>query len=207
MTTAVEVRMRIFSLDSPRTIWGDWSDALEYGFVDWDEETDTRSIVRSGPYTPPAYLYWDVLIFTQFIKNALEKSELTGISAFTHLKKTHIVNLDWKAWDTTRDITYHTELDGEPEDLITSLPHDESLAQHMPEYWLASIESVLSVHVDRSHSSTDPSDFLTILHADPTIDFFQGDEYTGHFVSQRAKEWLAHHCPGCFTFSLIPFAD
>jgi hypothetical protein len=199
--------MNIFLLDSVRTLWGDWSEALEYGLIGRNEKTDAKSIERSGPYTPPAYLCWDFLIFTQPIKEKFEVSNLKGIGSFDYLEKTHIVELDWKKWDLTKDIAYHIELDGEPEDLITSRPHNESLANSMPEYWLASIETALSVSVSRNNLDKEPSEYLQIIKADPAIDFFQGDEYTGYFVSQRAKDWLEHHCPGCFTFSLIPFTN
>jgi len=200
-----EADMSIFLLDCAKTPWGDWSDVLEYGLVDWDEETDARSIERSGPYTPVAYLCWDALILTQPIKELFENSGLKGTGSLVHLEKTHIVDIDWKTWDTTKDITHHLELDGEPSDIITSLPHDEWLAKRMPEYWLVSVDATLSVQIDRTAQSKDPSNRLQIIQADPSIDFFHGHEHTGYFVSQRAKDWLEYHCPGCFTFSLIPF--
>ncbi|CAG8865800.1 hypothetical protein PS627_01719 [Pseudomonas fluorescens] len=198
--------MNIYFLDNVNTPWGDWGDTLEYGLIGWDEDTDANSIERTGPYTPAAYLCSEILVLTQPIKDALEASGLKGLGSFEPMEKTHIVDLDWKAWDTSRDITEYIDLDDEPEDIIGSRPHDQSLAERMPEYWHAPVVAALALRVDRSKPDCDYSEYLQVVKVDATLDFFTSDDHGGYFISQRAREWLEQHCPGCFTFSLIPSA-
>ncbi|NIE75308.1 hypothetical protein F3J45_12750 [Pantoea sp. Ap-967] len=171
--------------------------------IGWDEDTDIDSIERTGPYTPLAYIRSGVLVLTQAIKDALERSDLKGINRFEHLEKTHIVELQWQDWDTNKAITEHLDLEGEPESIIDSRPHDPELAKRMPEYWQAFVVGKLSLRKDPKQPENDLGKYLQVLKADDKADFFKADVYGGYFLNERAKQWLEQHCPGCFDFTLI----
>ena len=198
--------MNIYHLDNLPTPWGDWGAVLLQGLIAWDEDTDVDSIRRAGPYTPPAYIRSGLLVLTQPVKEALERSGLKGISRYEHLEKTHIVQLDWLHWDTGKPITEYLELEGGPSSVIESLPHDPELAARMPAYWQAFIVGKLNLLKDPRHEPADLGQYLQVLKADEKADFFKGDVYRGFFLSERAKAWLEQQCPGCFTFTLLRYA-
>jgi len=204
MAKTVEADMNIYHFNNVTRPWGDWGTVLAYGMIGWDEDTDIDSIERSGPYTPLAYIRSGVLVLTQAIKDALESSDLKGISRFEHLEKTHVVELEWQHWDTRQAITEHLDLDGEPESIIHSRPHDPELARRMPEYWQAFVVGKLSLRKDHEKQQSELSQYLQVLKVDDKADFFKADTYGGYFLNERAKHWLETNCPDCFDFTLIP---
>lgn len=199
--------MNIYHFDNSPSPWGDWGAALLQGMIAWDEDTDVDSIRRVGPYTPPAYIRSGSLVLTQPVKEALEQSGLKGISRYEHLEKTHIVHLDWLHWDTSKPITDYLELDGGPTSIIDSLPHEPALAAGMPAYWQAFVVGKLNLLKDPRHDPADLGQYLQVLDADEKADFFKGDVYRGYFLTERAKAWLEQQCPGCFTFTLLHYAE
>jgi len=196
--------MNIYLVSNAQTPWGDWGEVLAYGMIAWDEDTDIDSIERTGPYTPPAYIRSGLLVLTEPTKEALENSGLKGISRFEHLEKSHIVELDWQQWDAAKGINVYLELDGEPESIIESRPHNPQLAARMPAFWCAYVAGKLALRMDESVKSNDPSHYLQVVRADERVDFFKANVHGGYFVSERAKNWLEQHCLGAFQFALIP---
>ncbi|QXI46770.1 hypothetical protein HU763_018660 [Pseudomonas anuradhapurensis] len=199
--------MNIYHFDNSPSPWGDWGAVLLQGMIAWDEHTDVDSIRRAGPYTPPAYIRSGSLVLTQPVKEGLERSGLKGISRYEHLEKTHIVQLDWLHWDTRKPITDYLELEGGPTSIIDCLPHDPALAASMPAYWQAFVVGKLNLLKDPRHEPADLGQYLQVLKADEKADFFKGDVYRGYFLSERAKAWLEQQCPGCFTFTLLHYAE
>ncbi|WP_438280634.1 hypothetical protein [Pseudomonas alabamensis] len=202
--TDAEAKMTIYLCQNAPTPWGDWGSALIHGLIGWDETTDVDSIERAGPFTPPAYICWGSLIFTQPIKEALEASKLKGIR-YEHLEKTHIVRIDWQDWDVNKPITDYIDLDGGPSSIIEGFEHDPSLARQMPDYWRALVTGRLNLRTVPEQESNGLSSYLQILKAD-NADFFKADVHGGYFVSEKAKIWLNRHCPGCFNFLPIHLA-
>ena len=198
--------MKIYYCDDAPTPWGDWGVALVRGSLAWDEDTDIRSIERVGPFTPLAYICSGAFILTHPIKEALESSDLTGISRYQHLEKTHIVRIDWQHWDDSKPITQYLDLDGGPSSIIDSLQHDTKLARQLPEYWRGFIAGRLKLSINSDKDPRDVSAYLRVLQADENTDFFKGDLYGGYFVSEKAKIWLERFCPECFNFPIIPTA-
>ncbi|WP_434771494.1 hypothetical protein [Pseudomonas entomophila] len=191
--------MNIYFCQNAPTPWGDWGSALVHGLIGWDEETDTDSIERVGPFTPPAYICWGSLIFTHPIKEALEVSGLKGIR-YEYLEKTHIVRIDWQDWDIKKSVTDYIELEGGPSSIIEGVEHDPELARQMPDYWRGLVTGRLSLRTIPEKESTDLTGYLQLLKADDNTDFFKADVHGGYFVSEKAKIWLDRHCPGCFNF-------
>jgi len=207
MEKDMEVNMAIYYCGNTPTPWGDWGESLIHGTLARNEKTGERSIERVGPFTPAAYISYGSLIFTHPAKEALKSSNLNGIDRYEFLKKTRIVRLEWQHWDAKKPITDYLDLAGGPSTIIENHKHDAELSKQMPDYWQAFVSKKLSLSMLPDNESLSIGNYLKVIKADNDMDFFKGDIHGGYFVSERAKTWLERHCPGCFTFSLIPFAD
>ena len=120
-------------------LWGDYGRILISGVSGFDERENGRlRFYRTGPFSPPLVVTLaDNLIATEAMRSTLK--EVRGISGFLPVIKQQIVALDWHLWDlTSEDIP--RELEGEPEQILLSGPHDREAANALGELYEVQLE-------------------------------------------------------------------
>lgn len=200
----VKSKKILFLIENKIAPWGDWGDILWAGLTPWNEDKQSISIERTGPFTPKAYFSSNNFIFTKEIKELIEKSSLKGIKFLYEIEKKKIINLDWTKWDVNKDITEYLDDLYEPVDLIFDGINDVKLNQDMPSYYLASIKNQIHLNKNKLINMQNLSEYITFAdHKLDNSDFFMGIEIIGCFISERAKDWLEKYCPNCFNYYLI----
>lgn len=194
----------IYLIKNKDTHWGDWSDLLWSGFAPYDDETDVVYIERTGPFVPPVYISGGNLIFTETAKESYEKHFIDSLIFPYILEKRKIVNIDWQKWDKNKEFYDYIEDVFEPEDIIENYLHDNETALAMENLYLA--ETINSIHlgIDKNSKSKNPSDYIFLKNPqEERIDFAEGIEYRGYFISERVKNWFDDNFPECFEMYLI----
>ncbi len=90
--------------------------------------------MRTGPYVPAISFPAFSVVVTQCVKDALERSGLTGF-VLSPVFKTLIVRIDWHDWDRTSGSPLFYPPEHEPENYICDQPHCEETAASMPRLW------------------------------------------------------------------------
>jgi hypothetical protein len=199
--------MKYYLLDNFNLFGNDWEDVLRNGYIPWDEDSNPTVyyVERVGPFVPDGYIASSQLIFTGKVKSMILKEKFTGISFSSPLENRKLVRVDWRDFTNHDDfINLYTNLElNEPEDILEMGEHDPDLLKVMPTLWKANIDTEVSMKSeDISYKETKIARTLNFYLHDPITtypDFFQGSEnYSGYFVSEKVKKWLADNCPECF---------
>lgn len=191
----------LYAINNIDTHWGDWSDILWSGFLNFDFETKQYYIERSGPFTPSIYQSVFDLVFTDIAINSYKTHKIKGLSFEGPLEKRKIVNIDWMSWDKNKDYYEYMENVFEPEDVIDIYPHDSALALTMPNYWKAIFNHKIHINVNKAMRNSRNYEEITIPKQElADSDFFCGIETLHIFLSENAKAWIEKNFPDCFNF-------
>lgn len=121
---------RIFTLHGADGPWGDYSDILLHGMVDYQDDAPDRVLLeRCGPYIPPVSVPHGDVIVTDEARSALVRA--FPDLQFVEVEKKRIVRLDWHKWDQTKDEPKRYPRGGEPENYILKRRHSQKTANAM----------------------------------------------------------------------------
>lgn len=194
--------MKYYLISNFDIAWGDWGNILWSGFVVWDGRE--YKLERCGPFYPDIYISDNGLVFSEKAKLSISRFKFFDVDDFVKINKSKIVNVDWTKWDKTKSITYYLDDLYELEDIINNGENDIELLNNMPDFFLVDELKLGHVFIDKSLTKIKER---YKVNKTLSMDFFQGIEYRGYFVSERAKKWLSDFYPHCFAFEEVGMID
>lgn len=136
--------MKYYILKNKEVSWGDYGDALCYGYLNTMDDNfeliDYPELERTGPYVPELYKANSVdLLLIESLKKLLEHHNIKGVEKYVKVVKKKIVKINWEKWDSNSSDPEFYPDSGEPEDYIYEGIHNEEIAKKMPEIYYAEI--------------------------------------------------------------------
>lgn len=189
--------MKFYLMNNVKTPWGDWGSILWTGMTSWNAREGKYEISRVGPFSPDIYIGDNGLVFSEAAMIVYSSSGLRGVSDFLLMRKKKVVNIDWKTWDRTVNISSHIDDLFEPEDLIALGENDPELIDMMSDYYLAIVDEKVDVDINRAAKKISDRYFIKMM---PECDLFTGSNFKGFFVSENARAWFDKHYPEHFDF-------
>lgn len=190
-------------------MWGDYAHVLWAGFASQDESGGY--VERTGPFVPDAYLASNSLICTERVKDNIV-SNTSGL-LFVPQEKRKIVRVEWRSWDSARDIFHYIDRGdiNEPEDLVEAGLHDPVVGDSMPGLWKLDEETLPELEIKKT-GKYDPrrpvSHLAVVKNSVPSGCFFaKSRNYLGVFAGEEAKCFFDKNYPGFFRYCCIPFYD
>ena len=164
--------------------WGDYGSILTHGLAHRADD-GIIDLQRCGPFIPPISFPFGCIIVDDRTKRLFESSDMTGY-VFKPVRKSVIVNLDWRSWDLEADQPKYYPPDGEPESFVLGQPHCETTSAHMGDLWELSATPVGKVAL------IDDETTWTSSH-EPNLDFITPNdtEWRIIVVSETAKTFIA----------------
>lgn len=169
--------------------WGDYGNTLLSGFAYPDEDdAEIICIERTGPFVPPVYHHFQMLLVSEKTKEKLEHADLKGIDFIkTTLKK--IVNIDWQNWDFEADEPRTYPAGGEPENYIFNRKHNAEIADQMEPIWGLKLDE--GTLIGRKQRNVSGRDQLFIIENSWTgNDIFLGTGAGHIYFTEKAKNWF-----------------
>jgi hypothetical protein len=190
---------KFYTLDGPRSAWGDYSDILIAGIsAHLDRKGGLIQLERTGPYVPPiSFPGIGDIIVTNAFKQQLDASGLTGIR-FQPVIKKRIVHLDWHLWDRTADEPQEYPKGGEPEGYVLDRPHAPETSKLMGDLWEVCLKEIAKVHREAR-----PTRILLVASSLGDHDLFRAEGVGYVYASEKAKAWLEQHAAEHVSFKEV----
>lgn len=181
--------MNFYTFENKIMPWGDYGNTLLSGFAYPDENyPEVVWIERTGPFVPPVYHHFQMLLVSEKTKEKLEHADLKGINFIkTTFKK--IVNIDWQNWDLAADEPRIYPAGGEPENYILTRKHNPEIADKMEPVWCMKLDK--ETLIGRKQRNVSGRNELFIME-----NFWTGNDIflgkgAGHiYFTEKAKLWF-----------------
>jgi len=117
-------------------LWGDYGYVLISGYAKRRED-GRLDIDRIGPFLPPISFPRVVFARLPVVTHTFRERLVTRFPAlhFEPVVKHLIVRLHWHEWPRDTHRPHQLPRDGEPESYIRGRPHDDQVAEEMPQLW------------------------------------------------------------------------
>ncbi len=190
---------KFYTLDGPKSPWGDYSDILIKGMSAHSSRQDGLiQLERTGPYVPPiSFPGISDIVVTDSFRRELAASGLVGLR-FQPVIKKHIVQLDWHTWDRSLHEPPEYPKEGEPEGYILDRPHSQEVSDLMGNLWEVLIEERATVQRERK-----PSRILLVAASWRGGDLFRAESVGHIYATETAKTWFEQHAPEHVSFKEV----
>lgn len=186
--------MKYYIIKNQEMPWGDYGNMLFSGLLNVMDEDyndlDVPELERTGPYIPDIYIAnRHNIVVVEFVRNLIEKSEISGIKGFRYVLKKKIVNINWQTWDKNKKDPFFYPKSKEPEDYILKGKNDNQLANLMPKVW--ELDIIQKYELEKIKDEPDNIAYSDLALKDtPELDIFYPKNMLFVVVSEKFKSLL-----------------
>jgi hypothetical protein len=188
--------LQYFSVKRPTSQWGDYSDILIHGLVDFDCErlVGTASLMRVDDWVPDIGLPLGMMFVSQRLKLEIEKSKFHVLLG-RQLQISKATRIGWRRWNLSAEEPERYPAGGEPENYILARKNHEETRLSIPSLWrLKSAIIDLQFARWKSQIERNPAEA-------PHLASYKGE--IGYYVSEDFKKFLQSLAPEAVKFVAV----
>ncbi len=156
--------IQYFTVRRAHTVWGDYSDILIHGLVDYDgnKQTGEDALMRADAWMPEMGLPLGMWFVGERVKHAIENSKFRNfLGNRVHISKA--TKVGWRNWNLEADEPQKYPAQSEPENYILARKNDETTRLAVPPVWRlipATIEGPFATWVETAIKSPETAPHL-----------------------------------------------